>query len=239
MIHPALSCYTSVMVVDDNHANREVARHILDMRGWAVRCASSGLDALRQLSERASDVVLMDLHMPGMDGYETTLRLRALAETAARSPIFALTAYADAVARERCARTGLDGVLGKPFDLDAFQRLLENHVPPRTLDRERLREAILRTGIEEACLSRDTFLGGLLEGLSMPKPFSALATAAPTARDLGFPALARRCEEALAVDPLNQGAALTAVDAEARRAARVLSSVRAAVPHPGGYARSA
>jgi signal transduction histidine kinase/CheY-like chemotaxis protein len=106
----------AVLVVDDNDINREVATRLLCKIGCAAESVAHGEAALDLLRERTFDVVFMDVQMPGMDGYETTRRIRA-AETDARqtrTPIIALTADAVEGVEENCRTAGMDSFLTKP-----------------------------------------------------------------------------------------------------------------------------
>jgi CheY-like chemotaxis protein len=111
-----------VLVIDDNRVNRKVALSILEKLGCRVETAESGEEALSILESRSFDLVLMDCHMPGMDGFETARRIRSWAgdasdarARAAATPIVALTADVLPDIRERCLAARMDGVLAKPF----------------------------------------------------------------------------------------------------------------------------
>jgi len=111
-----------VLVVDDNRVNRRVARSLLLRLGCDVDDAGSGEEALEHLAERKSEIVLMDCHMPDMDGFETTRILRGWSSdpspakrAASTVPVIALTADALSDVRERCLEAGMDDVLTKPL----------------------------------------------------------------------------------------------------------------------------
>lgn len=111
-----------VLIVDDNRVNRRVARSLLLRLGCDIDDAGSGQEALDHLAERRTDIVLMDCHMPDMDGFEATRILRAWASdpsptkrAASTIPVLALTADALADVRERCLEAGMDDVLTKPL----------------------------------------------------------------------------------------------------------------------------
>ncbi len=122
---PALARST-VLVVEDNEVNRMIAREMLSSLGLDVIEAADGADALRLMAQRPVDLVLMDCHMPVLDGYAATreIRRREEQEQHARVPILALTAdaFTDDVARVRDA--GMDGHLSKPYTRDQLQKLL-------------------------------------------------------------------------------------------------------------------
>lgn len=103
-----------ILLVEDNPINQTVAREILLSHGLQVTLAGDGFEALRRLEEARFDLVLMDLHMPGLDGIETTKRIRADAAFT-RLPIIALTADATKEQREACLKAAMNDVLTKPI----------------------------------------------------------------------------------------------------------------------------
>ena len=104
-----------VLLVEDNDFNQEVASELLALLGVEVTLAANGQEALAQIRSRAFDLVLMDLQMPVMDGYEATRLLRA-DPAFARLPILAMTAHAMTQERERCAALGMNDYITKPID---------------------------------------------------------------------------------------------------------------------------
>ena len=106
-----------ILVVEDSVANQQVAIGMLEKRGHAVEVAASGAAAVEATSEASYDVVLMDLQMPGMDGYEATRRIRRreAATGATPAPIVALTARASRGSEAYCLNSGFDGYLLKPY----------------------------------------------------------------------------------------------------------------------------
>jgi two-component system sensor histidine kinase/response regulator len=109
-----------LLLVEDNPVNQEVALAILEELGLQADCAWNGEEALEKLAAARYDVVLMDCHMPKLDGYATTRRLRELEAAAgkARLPVIALTANALSDDAEQCFAAGMDGYLSKPFSID-------------------------------------------------------------------------------------------------------------------------
>jgi PAS domain S-box-containing protein len=121
----------SILVAEDNEINALLARALLEKLGHRPTIAESGAAAIDcWLTARAAgitfDRVLMDLHMPGMDGLEATRRIRAIEaeESGARTPIVALTANASAEDRDSCLAAGMDGFLIKPFDREMLAAAL-------------------------------------------------------------------------------------------------------------------
>ncbi|MCF8483472.1 MAG: response regulator [Rhodospirillum sp.] len=106
----------SILVVDDNDINREVATRLLCKIGCAAESVSHGQAALDLLRERPFDLVFMDVRMPGLDGFETTRRIRASEGEMGRprTPIIALTGDSREGVRETCEAAGMDCFLAKP-----------------------------------------------------------------------------------------------------------------------------
>lgn len=112
-----------VLLVEDNAVNQEVASRILGRIGVRTTVASSGQRAIELAAAERFDAVLMDVHMPGLDGYQTTQGIRALPERQ-DLPIIALTAHAVAGYRERCLKAGMNDYLTKPVEPDTLYRAL-------------------------------------------------------------------------------------------------------------------
>jgi two-component system sensor histidine kinase/response regulator len=118
----------SVLVVEDNAVNRLVACELLVEFGVTVRTAASGLEAVAALAEQSVDLVLMDIQMPGLDGVETTRRIRRL--PGGRVPVVALTAHAMLGDRDRFLGAGMDDYLAKPIEEIDLLRVLRRWLPP-------------------------------------------------------------------------------------------------------------
>jgi CheY-like chemotaxis protein len=96
--------------------NQRLARLLLEKRGHSVTVAGDGRAAIDLLDKHTFDLVLMDVQMPDMDGFEATAAIRAKEkETGRHMPIIALTASAMAGDKERCLRAGMDGYVTKPL----------------------------------------------------------------------------------------------------------------------------
>ena len=105
-----------ILVADDNVVNQKVAAAILQRGGHSVAIARDGREAVELSGAQAFDLVLMDVQMPEMDGFEATGKIRERERsTGAHLPIIALTAHAMKGDRERCLSRGMDGYLPKPF----------------------------------------------------------------------------------------------------------------------------
>ena len=104
-----------VLVAEDHPVNRQYMAALLEGMGHKPHFAGNGLEAVQAIREQHFDIVLMDLHMPVLDGVGATLSIRALADSAAATvPIIALTADAFAQTRERCLMAGMNDFLAKP-----------------------------------------------------------------------------------------------------------------------------
>jgi CheY-like chemotaxis protein len=114
-----------ILLVEDNLVNQKVATRLLEKRGHCVTLATSGEEALETLGQHSFDLVLMDVHMPGMDGIQATIALREKEKsTGLHQPIIAMTALAMKGDRERCIAAGMDGYISKPIDLRKLDDVL-------------------------------------------------------------------------------------------------------------------
>ena len=109
------------MLVEDSASQRAVIAHRLKQGGFAVAIATDGLDCLRVLGEQRPDIVLLDVVMPGIDGWETLERIRETNGV----PVIMLTARAEEIDRVRGLRAGADDYLGKPFQQDELEARIE------------------------------------------------------------------------------------------------------------------
>ena len=115
-----------ILVVDDNEFNREIAGELLAMTGATVDTAVNGEQAVSAVLVDVFDLVLMDVQMPVMDGYEAS---RLIRRSRPDVPIIALTAHAMKEERERVLAAGMCDLLTKPIDHQAFYRLLQRWLP--------------------------------------------------------------------------------------------------------------
>jgi len=126
-----------ILLAEDNAVNQRLAVRLLEKRGHRVTLASNGLEAVHALEKERFDLVLMDLQMPEMDGFEATAALRKKEKsTGTHQRVIALTAHAMKGDRERCLEGGMDGYLSKPIRPQELDAILENC--PRRLAAEAL-----------------------------------------------------------------------------------------------------
>jgi len=123
-----------ILIVDDNPANLKLARVLLTGEGYEVRTAADAEEALRVLQGFRPRLILMDLQMPGMDGFDLTRRLKGDPATQGML-ILVLTAYAMKGDEEKALAAGCDGYVPKPIDTRALPALIARYLagsPPET-----------------------------------------------------------------------------------------------------------
>jgi CheY-like chemotaxis protein len=120
-----------VLLAEDNQINALLATALLTKAGHDIDVVANGGDAVERALSGKYDLVFMDIHMPGMDGFEATRRIRAQAAKAGQPhlPIVALTANAMADDKRQCLEAGMDDFLTKPIEIDALKSLLERWCP--------------------------------------------------------------------------------------------------------------
>lgn len=117
-----------VLLAEDMRANQEVVKSILQKRGHRVEVVADGRAAVGRFQERPFDVILMDVQMPGMDGFQATQQIRGLERSSHdHVPIVAMTAHALAGDRDRCLSAGMDGYLAKPVHAQEVIEVVERY----------------------------------------------------------------------------------------------------------------
>jgi len=115
-----------ILLVEDEYINRTLAVSVLESEGWTVAVAENGVQALQLLNNAGFDLILMDIQMPELNGYETTLAIRQKEQgTNQHMPIIAMTAYAVKGDREKCLAAGMDGYVSKPIRPDKLRDEIE------------------------------------------------------------------------------------------------------------------
>jgi len=120
-----------ILLAEDNPVNQTLAVRLLEKRGYVVSVAGDGQAAITALENDSFDLVLMDIQMPGLDGFEATLAIREKEKRmGGHIPIIAMTAHALKGDQERCLAVGMDGYVSKPIRttelFSAIENLLEN-----------------------------------------------------------------------------------------------------------------
>ena len=119
-----------VLLVDDNAINLELGTDLLAIAGIEVVAVSGGREAIASMDSARFDAILMDLEMPGMDGWETTAQIRSRPADG-NTPVIALTAHALIGFQDQCLAAGMNDYIAKPFDLAQLFRVLSQWVPAR------------------------------------------------------------------------------------------------------------
>jgi PAS domain S-box-containing protein len=120
-----------LLLAEDNAVNQQVALAILKIEGYQVTVAKSGVEALEAYSKSTFDLILMDCHMPEMDGFEATRNIRQMQKqsNAKHIPIIALTANAMQQDRDECLNAGMDDHLSKPYTRLQMRAMLDRWLP--------------------------------------------------------------------------------------------------------------
>ncbi len=120
-----------ILLAEDDEVNRFVATRMLENMGHTVACAHTGREVLQLLEGASFDCILMDVQMPGMDGFETTraIRQELSGHSGLTVPIIAMTAHAMQSDKDRCLEAGMDAYLTKPMDMEELGRTLAVVVP--------------------------------------------------------------------------------------------------------------
>ena len=124
----------TILVVEDNRANQQVAQAMLERLGCRCSIAENGFDALKLLETAEYDAVFMDCNMPGMDGYEASMKIRQFKSEVSQIPIIAMTANVLEGDREKCLQAGMDDYTKKPLKLETMAEKLERWVGGPSVD---------------------------------------------------------------------------------------------------------
>lgn len=118
-----------LLVVEDNDINRLVVNKMMSDWNFQIENASNGSTAIDMIEENEYDIVLMDIEMPGMNGYETVEHIRTKLTAAKKNiPVLAMTAHANTEEKEKCKKAGMNDYISKPFDsLELKEKLLSLH----------------------------------------------------------------------------------------------------------------
>jgi CheY-like chemotaxis protein len=117
----------TVLVVEDNEINQEIAVFLLKQAGFATVSAEDADEGIRLAKSSNPDLILMDIHLPGKDGYEAAHILKSIPQFL-NVPIIAFTALAMPEDHKRALAHGCDGIICKPIDIDSFANTVESHI---------------------------------------------------------------------------------------------------------------
>lgn len=118
-----------ILLIEDNEQNRYLVTFLLQTRGWEIVHAGDGPTGVALANELAPALILLDIQLPGMDGYAVARALRAIPALQS-TPVVAVTSYAMPGDRERCMAAGCTGYLEKPIDPLTFADSVESFAPP-------------------------------------------------------------------------------------------------------------
>jgi signal transduction histidine kinase/DNA-binding NarL/FixJ family response regulator len=128
-----------ILIAEDTPTSQKVAEYLLTRRGHLVEIAADGRQALELVEQKNFDVVLMDVQMPVMDGFQATAAIRALPDSVkANMPIIAVTAHTLKGDAERCLDAGMDAYIGKPIQAEEFLELVEFLGAPGASPKEKM-----------------------------------------------------------------------------------------------------
>lgn len=120
-----------ILLVEDNPMNRRVSQFLLKAQGYIVDEARDGQEALDKVKTQLPDLILMDLQLPGLDGFAATKIIKEN-EATKQIPVVALTAYAMSGDAERALAAGCDGYITKPIDPDDFHKIVAGYLKTAT-----------------------------------------------------------------------------------------------------------
>lgn len=123
-----------VLLIEDNFQNRYLTTFLLEHRGYEVIQAETGQQGLVLASQVLPDVILLDIQLPGIDGFSVAASLKSTPHVK-QIPIIAVTSYAMTGDREKCLAAGVEGYIEKPIDPETFVDEVKAFLPPRTMER--------------------------------------------------------------------------------------------------------
>jgi CheY-like chemotaxis protein len=121
----------TVLIVEDNERNRRLLDDLLVAGGYVPVHSSDGPEALETVRTTVPDIVLLDIGLPGMDGFEVLRRMREI-EDLSEVPVIAVTSYVSASEQARMSDAGFEGFIAKPIDIDQFYTTLETALRGKT-----------------------------------------------------------------------------------------------------------
>ena len=120
---------SNILYIEDNPDNMMLVKRALESRGYTLLEAKNGVEGVAAAEKYELDLILLDINLPDIDGYEVARRLRgSVKPTLAYTPIIAITANAVSGDRERCRDAGMDDYLAKPYELDDLANIVRRHL---------------------------------------------------------------------------------------------------------------
>ncbi len=119
-----------ILIVEDNEKNRKLVRDVLAFKGYRLAEAETGEDGVRLARELRPDLILMDIQLPGIDGYEATRRIKGNADLKS-TPIIAVTSYALSGDEAKARAAGCDGYVTKPFSPRDLLAKVRQYLPEK------------------------------------------------------------------------------------------------------------
>jgi CheY-like chemotaxis protein len=117
-----------ILLAEDNASNRVVTMKMLDRLGYKADAVLNGLEAIEALERQQYDLVLMDVVMPKMSGFDATKEIRRRFPASKQPKIIALTAYVIPNSKEICLESGMDDFLGKPIQINELKSMISAHL---------------------------------------------------------------------------------------------------------------
>jgi len=118
----------TILLIEDNEQNRYLATFLLEHHGYEVASAEDGPRGIASAQELLPDLILLDIQLPGMDGYEVARNLRSI-DSIKHIPIIAVTSYAMLGDREKCLAAGCNGYIEKPINPETFVAEIAAFIP--------------------------------------------------------------------------------------------------------------
>lgn len=115
-----------ILLVEDNIENQELMKDMIEYLECKINIACNGEEALELWKKNPYDLVILDIQMPKMDGYQTAVEIRKIENGTRHTPILALTASAITIDREKCFASGMDDYLSKPINIDMLEKKLSD-----------------------------------------------------------------------------------------------------------------
>ena len=118
-----------ILVVEDNEINMQIVKSFLNIKGMNYLCANNGREAIEILENKWVDLILMDIQMPEVNGYDATKIIREKEKCSGnRIPIIAMTAYAMDSDKRKCIESGMDDYISKPFNLEELNKVITKYI---------------------------------------------------------------------------------------------------------------